>query len=92
MEHTFIEPRAPSPELFFAQMGDFSRMLLPVAAVEWLYGDFLRLGIQAAHIDIVAVRVGPGDIEWLDAAGPAKGMFGHTGIPGVSGDIFPPAD
>lgn len=73
-------------------MGDLSRVLLPVAAVEWFYGNFFRLRFQATYVDIKSVRVGSGDIERLDPAGPAKGVFGHAGIPGVSSDIVMAAD
>ena len=63
-------------------------MLFPVLAIEGFDDDFLGLWFQATDVDVNAVGIGARDIKWLDAAGLAKGVFGHTGVKGVGRQIL----
>ncbi len=69
---------------FLAFVGQGVGVLFPVLPVEVDYGYGFWLFIQAAQVDVHAIRVGAGDVKRLDATNTAKGMFGHATVKGVS--------
>ncbi len=70
-------------------MGKLSSMFLPMLAVESDNRNFSdRRIVQAAHVDAVAIGVGPRNVKRFDAAHFAKQVFGNTGVEYIGRKMF----
>lgn len=64
-------------------------MCLPVLAVKGYHRHFSdRSQIQTAHINAVAIRMGPRNVEGFDSAHWAKQMPGDSGVESVGREGF----
>lgn len=64
------------------------RVFLPIPPVELFGGQFFRLRLQAANVDIDAVGIGARDVERFHAAGFAKPVLRDASVEGVSRQAF----
>jgi len=75
---------------FFAEMRQLRRMQLPMSTIERIDDKFLRLGFEAANINIISVRIRPRYIEGFDATRSAKSVLSHAGVESVRSEVVLP--
>jgi hypothetical protein len=62
-------------------MGKIAGMVLPIFSIKGSYGDpFDPIGLQAPHVDAVAVGIGSRNVKRFDAAHPAKEVLGYARV------------